>query len=75
MLFMERKVENYAQKVSFPILMNLYILKFKFIADIDERSPSEDDEAAQRALCGEEGGELRSEGSVFIFNKNLCSKL
>jgi hypothetical protein len=44
---------------------------FKFIADIDEISPSEDEEAAQRALRGEEGQDLPPEGDIFISNKSL----
>ena len=54
---------------TFIILINLS----KFIADIDEASPSEDEEAAQRALHGTEDRDLRPEGLVFILNKSLYS--
>jgi hypothetical protein len=63
------KAETYVQKVSFPFLNLNSTLMFKFIADIDEASPSEDEEAAQRALHGEngaEGGDLHPDGSSFI---------
>ena len=48
---------------------------FKFIADIDEASPSEDEEAAQRALHGAEGGYVQPEGSVFKFIVNKKTQL
>ena len=68
MLLGERKVEIYDLKVLF--LVSFIInspLKFKSVADIDEASPSEDEEAAQRALRGEEGGDLRPEGFISRF--------
>ena len=66
------KAETYVQKVIFSSF-KISILIFKFIADIDEVSPSEDEAAAQRALHGVEGRNLHSEGSIFYFNKNLYS--
>jgi hypothetical protein len=49
-----------------------------FIADIDEASPSEDEEAAQRALHGEngaEGGDVHPEGHGSVSNLLLIKKL
>ena len=63
-------METSAQKVSFHFSIKS-LLKFKFVADIDEASPSEDEAAAQRALRGEEGGYLYPEGFFSIFNKSL----
>ena len=62
------KPETYVQKVSFPFSNSKSTLMFKFIADIDEASPSEDEEAARRALHhdGAEGGDLHPDGSSFI---------
>jgi hypothetical protein len=47
----------------------LSLLNFNSIADseIDEVSSSEDEEAAQHALHGLEGGDLRPEGFFFFF--------
>jgi hypothetical protein len=65
-LFMERKVETSAQKVCFHFSINS-LLKFKFVTDINEGSPSEDEAAAQCALRREEGGYLYPEGFFFHF--------
>jgi len=70
-LFMDRKAETYVQKVFFSFSFSLP--KFKFIADIDEISPSEDEEAAQRVLHAPGDGDLGAEGSILIFNRNLDS--
>ena len=53
------KAETYVQKVIFSSF-KISILIFKFIADIDEISPSEDEAAAQRALHGVGGGDFHT---------------
>jgi hypothetical protein len=57
-LFVGQKAEACFQKVSFSAFF------LKFIANIDETSPSEDDEAARR---GSESGDLRPEGIIFNY--------